>query len=114
MFCLKDLFPHLNKDNSFNFLIRPAFYVPENKKIDNLFKDFQEKRVHLALVDEYGGISGLITMEDVIEEIVGDIKDEFDGDKEIIYKKLDNKTYIFDGKTSLNGILIPLKLNQKV
>ena len=102
---VKDLFPHLNKDDSFNWsaLIRPPFYVPENKKIDDLFKDFQEKRVHLALVvDEYGGLSGLITMEDVIEEIVGDIKDEFDAEKEIIYKKLDDKTYVFDGKTSLN------------
>ncbi len=112
---VKDLFPHLNKGNSFNWgaLIRPAFYVPENKKIDNLFKDFQEKRVHLALVvDEYGGISGLITMEDVIEEIVGDIKDEFDGDKEIIYKKLDNKTYIFDGKTSLNDFCKIMKIKK--
>jgi len=102
---VKDLFPHLDKDDSFNWsaLIRPPFYVPENKKIDDLFKDFQEKRVHLALVvDEYGGVSGLITMEDVIEEIVGEIKDEFDADKEVIYKKLDNKTYVFDGKTSLN------------
>ena len=102
---VKDLFPHLEKGDDYNWikLLRPPFYVSENKNIDELFKDFQEKRVHLALVvDEYGGVSGLISMEDVIEEIVGDIKDEFDSDKEIIYKKLDDKTYVFDGKTSLN------------
>ena len=112
---VKDLFPHLNKDDSFNWsnLIRPPFYVPENKKIDDLFKDFQEKRVHLALVvDEYGGVSGLITMEDVIEEIVGDIKDEFDADKEVIYKKLDDLTYIFDGKTSLNDFCKIMKIKK--
>jgi len=102
---VKDLFPHLEKDDSFNWskLIRRPFYVPESKNIDDLFKDFQEKRVHLALVvDEYGGVSGLITMEDVIEEIVGDIKDEFDSEREIKFKKLDHKTFVFDGKTSLN------------
>ena len=77
---VKDMIPYLN-DLNFDWTkkIRPAFFVPENKNIDVLFKDFQEKRVHLSLViDEYGGVSGLITLEDIIEEIVGDIKDEFD------------------------------------
>jgi len=114
---VKDLFPHLNKGDDFIWskLVRPPFYVPENKNIDDLFKDFQEKRVHVALVvDEYGGVSGLITMEDVIEEIVGDIKDEFDSQKEIIYKKLDNQTFVFDGKTSLNDFCKITSTKKKV
>ena len=78
-------------------------YVPESKEIDSLFKDFQEKRVHMAIVvDEYGGTSGLITLEDVIEEIVGEINDEFDDEDDNEYKRLDDRTYIFEGKTSLN------------
>jgi CBS domain containing-hemolysin-like protein len=77
--------------------------VPESKKIDSLLKDFQEKRVHMAIVvDEYGGTSGLITLEDVIEEIVGEISDEFDENEDIAYNKLDDNTFIFEGKTSLN------------
>ena len=102
---IKDLLPHIEKEEDFQWqaLLRPAFFVPESKKIDDLFKDFQEKQVHIAVViDEYGGTSGLITMEDVIEEIVGEIKDEFDDEKEIAYNKLDNNTYVFEGKTSLN------------
>ncbi|MFY0651490.1 MAG: gliding motility-associated protein GldE [Cyclobacteriaceae bacterium] len=101
---IKDLLPHLNEDENFNWqeLLRPGFYVPETKKIDTLFNDFQEKRVHIAIVvDEYGGTSGLITLEDVIEEIVGEINDEFDEGSDIPYNKLDNNTFIFDGKTSL-------------
>ena len=101
---VKDLIPYLNEKN-FNWKtkIRPAFFIPENKKIDILFKDFQEKRVHLAIViDEYGGVSGLITLEDVLEEIIGDIKDEFDNEEGFIYKKLDPHTFLFEGKTSLN------------
>jgi len=102
---IKDLLPHIDKDETFEWqtLLRPAYFVPESKKIDDLFKDFQEKQVHIAVViDEYGGTSGLITMEDVIEEIVGEINDEFDDEREVAYNKLDSSTYIFEGKTSLN------------
>lgn len=99
----KDLLPHLNKKENFNWqkLIRSSFFVPETKKIDTLLKDFQEKHVHMAIVvDEYGGTSGLATLEDVIEEIVGEIHDESD-DNEIIYNKVDEQTYVFEGKTTL-------------
>lgn len=101
---IKDLLAHVDKEEDFNWqnLLRPGFFIPENKKVDTLLKDFQEKRVHMAIVvDEYGGTSGLITMEDVIEEIVGEINDEFDNDG-IPYNKLDEKTFIFEGRTSLN------------
>ncbi len=99
---VKDLLPHLS-DKNFNWtaLLRPPNFVPENKKLDNLLAEFKEKKNHLAIVvDEYGGTSGIITLEDIIEEIVGDISDEFD-DEDIIYSKLDDHNYIFDGKTSL-------------
>jgi len=101
---VKDLLPYLTESPNFNWqkLIRPAYYALESRKIDHLLKDFQEKRVHLALVlDEYGTLTGLISLEDIIEEIIGDINDEFD---EIgsHYKKLDNRTYVFDGKTSMH------------
>lgn len=101
---VKDLLPYLNEDENFKWqnLLRPAFFVPENKKIDSLLKDFQQKRIHIAIVvDEYGGTSGLITLEDIIEEIVGEINDEFDDDA-VAYNKLDDSTFIFEGKTSLN------------
>ncbi len=101
---IKDLLPYLDRDENFKWhtLLRPGYFVPENKKIDSLLKDFQEKRVHMAIVvDEYGGTSGLITLEDIIEEIVGEIRDEFDED-EIPFNKLDENTYIFEGRTSLN------------
>lgn len=101
---IKDLIGHIDQDENFEWqnLLRPGFFVPENKKVDSLLKDFQENRVHMAIVvDEYGGTSGLITMEDIIEEIVGEINDEYD-DEEIAYNKLDNSTFIFEGKTSLN------------
>ncbi|MEN8138104.1 MAG: gliding motility-associated protein GldE [Bacteroidota bacterium] len=100
---IKDLLPHINAGDNFNWvrLIKPAFFVPENKKIDDLLNDFQEKKIHLAIVvDEYGGTSGLITLEDIIEEIVGDISDEFDIE-EISYSKLDKLNFIFEGKTTL-------------
>ncbi len=100
----KDLLPHLDKPANFRLqsLIRPAFYVPETKMIDDLLSDFQRNKVHLAIVvDEYGGTSGLVTLEDILEEIVGDISDEYD-DEEKLYTKLDNHTYIFEAKIQLN------------
>lgn len=99
---VKDLLPHLD-DQEFHWqqLIRPAFFVPEHKKIDDLLQEFQQQKIHLAIVvDEYGGTSGLVTLEDILEEIVGDISDEFD-DEETRYSKLDERTYVFEGKISL-------------
>ena len=98
----KDLIPHLNKkDYKWQNLLRDPYFVPENKKLDDLLKEFQEKKNHLAVVvDEYGGTSGIITLEDVIEEIVGDISDEYDDD-DISYSKLDANNYVFEGKTNL-------------
>jgi len=102
---IKDLLAHLNETNDYDWnelIKKPSFFIPETKKIDTLFKDFQNKRVHIAIVvDEYGGTSGLITMEDVIEEIVGEINDEFDDEMNVFYNRIDNDTYVFEGKTSL-------------
>lgn len=101
---VKDLLPHLEEpDFKWQKLLRPAFFVPENKKINDLFQDFRSKKIHIAIVvDEYGGTSGLVTMEDVLEEIVGDISDEFDVVVENQnYKKIDDKTYVFKAQTSL-------------
>lgn len=101
---IKDLLPYIEKDETFDWksLLRQGFFVPETKKIDGLLRDFQEKRVHMAIVvDEYGGTSGLITLEDIIEEIVGEINDEFD-DEDIPYDQIDDNTYLFEGKTTLN------------
>jgi putative hemolysin len=103
---IKDLLPHIKEAENFDWckLIRNPFFVPENKKLDDLLKEFQEKKIHLAIVvDEYGGSSGIITLEDVLEEIVGEISDEFDAD-DIFYSKLDENNYIFEGKTGLNDI----------
>ncbi len=100
---VKDLLEHINKAEDFNWrnLARPAFFVPENKKIDDLLKDFQEKKMHMAIVvDEYGGANGIVTLEDVLEEIVGDITDEFDDD-EVVHTKVNDYTFVFEGKTSL-------------
>ncbi len=99
----KDLLPYLDESENFKWqkLLRPGYFVPETKKLDSLLKDFQSKHVHMAIVvDEYGGTAGLITLEDLIEEIIGDINDEFD---EVIagYQKIDDRTYIFEGKTAL-------------
>ena len=102
----KDLLPYLNEGDNFNWqnMIRLPFYVPENKKIDDLLKEFQHKKIHLALiVDEYGGTSGIVTLEDIIEEIVGEINDEFDDD-DIIYSKLDTNNFVFEGKAHLNDV----------
>lgn len=100
---IKDLLPHFDIDDyDWKTVIREPFFVPENKKIDDLLKEIKERKNHLVIVvDEYGGTSGIVTLEDIIEEIVGDISDEFDQEN-TIYSKIDNATYIFDGKTSLN------------
>ena len=101
---VKDLLPFLDApDFHWQRLIRQAFFVPENKKINDLFQDFRSKKIHIAIVvDEYGGTSGLVTMEDVLEEIVGDIRDEFDAANDNkFYHKIDDNTYIFQGQTSL-------------
>ncbi|MCX6232681.1 MAG: gliding motility-associated protein GldE [Bacteroidetes bacterium] len=115
---IKDLLPHLDKTNDFNWLtlIRPAFFVPENKKINDLLKEFQEKKIHLAIVvDEYGGTSGIVTLEDILEEIVGEINDEFDiAAEEVDYSKIDDNNYLFEGKTTLNDFYKILGLDEKV
>ena len=100
----KDLLPHLDKPANFRWqsLVRQAYYVPETKKIDDLLNEFQEQKVHLAfVVDEYGGTSGLITLEDILEEIVGDIADEYDVEEEL-FTKIDNHTFVFEAKIQLN------------
>ena len=99
---VKDLLPYIDrKQFDWTTLLREPFFVPENKKLDDLMVEFQSKKVHLAVVvDEYGGTSGLVSLEDVIEEIVGDISDEFDDD-DLVYTKIDDKNYVFEGKTPL-------------
>ncbi|PYE83067.1 protein involved in gliding motility GldE [Winogradskyella epiphytica] len=102
---VKDLLPHLNKKTfDWTSILREPFFVPENKKLDDLMVEFQTKKVHLAVVvDEYGGTSGLVSLEDIIEEIVGDISDEYD-DEDLVYTKLDNNNYSFEGKTPLKDM----------
>lgn len=100
---VKDLLPYLDEGSDFNWqqLIREPYFVPENKKIDDLLKSFQERKMHMAIVaDEYGGKSGIVTLDDILEEIVGDISDEFD-DNDLAYSKLDEYNYVFEGKTAL-------------
>ena len=100
---VKDLLPHIEASSNFAWqeLVRDPFFVPENKKIDDLLREFQERKIHLAIVvDEYGGTSGVVTLEDIIEEIVGEISDEFDND-ELYYSKLDEKNYVFEAKIHL-------------
>lgn len=99
---VKDLLPYIDR-KTFNWtsLLRSPYFVPENKKLDDLLKEFQDKKNHLAIVvDEYGGTSGIVTLEDIIEEIVGDISDEFD-DEDLVFSKIDDLTYVFEGKTTL-------------
>ena len=110
----KDLLPHLSrKEFDWNSLLRAPFFVPENKKLDDLMVEFQEKKVHLAIVvDEYGGTSGIVSLEDVIEEIVGDISDEFDDD-DLIFSKLDDNNYVFEGKTTLKDFYRIIKLEDE-
>jgi putative hemolysin len=110
---IKDLLAHIDKNEHFKWqeLIRSPYFVPESKKIDDLLQDFQEKRVHMAVVvNEYGETEGLVTLEDIIEEIVGDIRDEFD-EEEIGFTKLDNHTYIFESKTLLTDFCKVLDLD---
>jgi gliding motility-associated protein GldE len=111
---VKDLLPHIDtKDFDWRTLLRAPFFVPENKKLDDLMSEFQEKKVHLAVVvDEYGGTSGLVSLEDIIEEIVGDISDEFD-DEDVHYSKLDDNNYVFEGKTALKDFYKILKLEEE-
>ncbi|MFK7756057.1 MAG: gliding motility-associated protein GldE [Flavobacteriales bacterium] len=99
---LKDLLPYIHRKHfEWTSLLRSPFFVPENKKIDDLLREFQEKKIHMSIVvDEYGGTSGLVTLEDIIEEIVGDITDEFD-DEDLQYTKIDDLNYVFEGKTAL-------------
>ncbi len=101
----KDFLPHLDKDVfDWHVLIRPAYFVHEGKLIEDLLKEFQSKRIHFAMVvDEFGGTSGIITLEDIMEEIIGDIKDEFD-EEDLNYKKIDNNTYLFEGKMLINDV----------
>jgi gliding motility-associated protein GldE len=108
---VKDLLPFLDeKDFDWTSLLREPYFVPENKKLDDLLNDFKTKKNHLAIVvDEYGGTSGLISLEDIIEEIVGDISDEFD-DEDLVYSKLDENTYVFEGKTPLKDFYKIVKI----
>ncbi|MBC7650717.1 MAG: gliding motility-associated protein GldE [Deinococcales bacterium] len=102
----KDLIPHLEQPDNFDWhtLIRQAFFVHEQKMIEDLLKEFQTKRTHFAVVvDEFGGTSGIVTLEDILEEVIGDIKDEFD-EEEVDYKKIDDNNYLFEGRTMLNDV----------
>jgi gliding motility-associated protein GldE len=113
---IKDLLPHIEKSEHFRWqqFIKPGYFIPENKKIDDLLQDFKEKRVHMAIVvDEYGGTAGLITLEDIIEEIVGEINDEFDEENDL-YTQVDETTYIFEGKTLLNDFCKILEVDPSV
>jgi len=113
---IKDILPHSHKGNSFNWqtLIRPPFYVPETKKINSLLKEFQKSKVHLAVViDEYGGTSGIVTLEDVLEEIVGEIVDEFD-EEDVLFSKISENIFLFNGKTMLGDFLKITKCDETV
>lgn len=111
---IKDLLKHIHKKNfDWQSIIREAYFVPENKKLDDLLNEFKNKKIHSAIVvDEYGGTSGFISLEDIIEEIVGDISDEFD-DEDIFFSKLDHSTYVFEGKTTLKEFYHIIKLSEE-
>ncbi len=113
---IKDLLPHLQKAGNFRWqsLIRPPYFVPETKKIDDLLREFQENKVHIAIVvDEFGGTSGIVTLEDILEEIVGEINDEYDDDKKT-YVRVNATTYVFEGKTLLSDFFKILKLDDEM
>ncbi len=110
---IKDLLPHIGKSSSYRWQshIRPAYFVPETKKIDDLLREFQENKVHMAIVvDEFGGTSGLVTLEDILEEIVGEIHDEYD-EEEKNFTRINQNTYIFEGKTSLSDFYKTLDID---
>lgn len=111
---IKDLLPFINNEVfDWSTLMRKPYFIPENKKIDDLLKEFQDMKMHMAIVvDEYGGANGLVTLEDVLEEIVGDITDEFDDD-DLIYTKIDDSTYLFEGRTSLVDFYKVLEIDGK-
>lgn len=112
---IKDLLPHLSKPATFRWqsLMRPPYFVPETKKIDDLMREFQENKIHIAIVvDEFGGTSGLVTLEDILEEIVGEINDEYDEESKL-YSKLNYNTYIFEGKTLLSDFCKTLNINDE-
>jgi len=113
---IKDLIPHINQDDSFKWqsLIRPPYFVPENKKINELLEELQANKIHMAVVvDEYGGTSGIVTMEDILEEIIGDFSDEFDEDK-FSYTKINENNYLFEGKTLLNDFCKVMEVDNDV
>lgn len=113
---VKDLLPHLSKGAAFRWqsLIRPPYFVPETKKIDDLLREFQENKVHIAIVvDEFGGTSGIVTLEDILEEIVGEINDEYDEDEKN-YTRINSNTYVFEGKTLLSDFFKILNLDDEI
>jgi len=112
---IKDILPYLDSAENFKWqmLVRPAYFVPESKKINDLLREFQEKKMHLAIVvDEYGGNSGIVTLEDILEEIVGEINDEFD-EVELAYSKLDDSNYVFEGKALLNDVCRIIEISRE-
>jgi gliding motility-associated protein GldE len=115
---IKDLLPYLSEDDNFDWekLVRQPFFVPENKPINDLMQEFQEKKIHMAVVvDEYGGTSGIITLEDIIEEIVGEINDEFDIESEnTFFSRIDEHNYVFEGKTTINDMCRVLGIDDRI
>lgn len=115
---IKDLLPYLSEVDTFDWklLVRPPFFIPENKPINDLMQEFQEKKIHMAVVvDEYGGTSGIITLEDIIEEIVGEINDEFDIEADnTFFTKIDDYNYVFEGKTTINDMCRVLGIDDRI